>query len=164
MYPERKVLQSTQSIPDEEEDEEKDVSPLSESPNTRTNDVYYSIINSPEITTGYMDLIGRFPKRPSRGNEHTLFSYHFDANHVRAVHIKNIKGSTIVEACKKLQSTFEQASVAPETYVLDNETSCKLLDAFEEQDVDYQLVPPHNHRNNQAELSMQTLKKISRLH
>ena len=102
LHSRRKGLQSTQSIPDheQEEDDEKDAFPLSDVPNTRTNDVCYSIINPQEITTGYMDLTGRFPKRSSRGNEYILVGYHFDANHIRGIPIKNRKGSTILEAWK----------------------------------------------------------------
>jgi len=88
-----------------------------------------------------------------------LVGYHFDANHIRGIPIKNRKGSTILEAWKELQSTFEQAGIAPKTYVLDNETSGELLDAFKEQGVDYQLVPPYKHRNNLAERAIQTFKK-----
>ena len=88
-----------------------------------------------------------------------MVGYHFDVNHIRVVPIKNRKGSTIVEAWKQLQS-----GVASKTYVLDNETLGELLDAFEDQDVDYQLVPPNKHHNNQAKRAMKTFENISRLH
>ena len=124
--------------------------PLSDSRNLRTNDVCYSIINPQEITTGYMDLTGRFRKRSIRRNEHVSLGCHLDANHIRVAPIKNRKGSTIAEAWKQLQSTFKKIGLAPKTYVLDNEISGDLLEAFKNQDVDYQIVTPFKHRNNQA--------------
>ena len=48
---------------------------------------------------------------------------------------------------------------APQSFILDNETSGELLNAFQNNKVQYQLVPPDNHRRNAAERAIRTWKK-----
>jgi len=61
---------------------EEDYIPMSETPNIRTNKVYYAIINPIEISTVCVDLTGWFLKRSSRGNEYILVGYYFDSNFI----------------------------------------------------------------------------------
>jgi len=77
-----------------------------------------------------MDLTGNFPKRSSRGNEYILVGYHYNANHIRGIPIKNQQGPTIKEALEQLHQDFKKAGVALQTYVLDNEKSKDLLESF----------------------------------
>ena len=100
LHSERKGLQSTQSIPDKEQEEndDKDSFPLSNVSNVRTDDVCYAIVNPQEVNTGYIGLTGQFCKRSSRGNKYILVGYHFDDNYIRGIPIKNRKWSTILEA------------------------------------------------------------------
>ena len=104
-----------------------------------------------ETVTRYMDLTRRFLKRLLRGNKYLLVSYHFDANHIRAISIKNRKGLTITDAWEQLYNDFKKIGIAPQTYVLDNEKSRDLMNSFDKKKVSYQLVLPYKHRNNQAE-------------
>ena len=55
---------------------------ISEVPNTRTNYVYYTIIDLEEVVTWYMDLTGYFPRRSSCSNEYIMVAYYFDTNHI----------------------------------------------------------------------------------
>ena len=50
---------------------------------------------------------------------------------------------------------------APETFVLDNETSRELTSAVENEKITYQSVVPCKHRNNQAERAMKNPKATS---
>ena len=63
-----------------------------------------------------------------------------------------------MEAWEKMHDTFKKAGIAPNTYVLDNETSPELMGAFNAEEIKYQLMPPHKHRNNLAERAIQTYK------
>ena len=47
---------------------------------------------------------------------------------------------------------------APKTFILDNEVSDTLVNAFEQNNLVYQKVPPHNKRTNAAERAIQTWK------
>ena len=50
------------------------------------------------------------------------------------------------------------AGVQPNTYLIDNEASAQLKCKMTENNIKYQLVPPHNHRANLAERAIQTFK------
>ena len=66
-----------------------DLFPPSDSPNLKINEVIYSIIDSPPTGLSYIDLTGRFPYKSTRGNEHILVGYHYDANAILATPLKN---------------------------------------------------------------------------
>ena len=72
--------------------------PTSDILNEKTNHVYYALVDPEEISTGYIDLTERFPKKSSRGNEHIMITYHFESNHIRVLPIKNRRGPTITKA------------------------------------------------------------------
>ena len=108
---------------------------------------------------GYTDLTGRFPYRSARGNEYIFIAYNYDGNAILAEPIRNRTAPVITEAWKKLHNTFATAGVAPLTYVLDNEISSTLKQAFQQHTVSFQLVPPHNHRANAAERAIRTFKE-----
>ena len=105
-----------------------------------------------------MDLTGRFPKKSSRGNEYIVVGCNYDANCVVGVPWRNRKGATIAESWKHIHNTFKKAGVAPETYVLDNEFSKELIQAFESELTQYKIVTLHKHLNNQAERAIRTFK------
>ena len=106
----------------------------------------------------FPEIAGRFPFCSSRGNEYILIGYHYDANAILDIPLKNRQAVTITKGWQHLQSQYSKADVAPSTWILDNETSLELKTAMEKQKVDFQLVPPHNHRANAAERSIQTFK------
>ena len=77
---------------------EADHFPPSLSPNEKTNDVCYAIIDKDVISTAYTDLTGRFPMRSSRDNEYIMVAYHYDANLIYGNAIKNRKANTLTAA------------------------------------------------------------------
>ena len=54
----------------------------SPTPNNKTQDVAYMVINKDGLCTVYTDLIGKFPCRFIRGNEYLLIVYHHDGNYI----------------------------------------------------------------------------------
>ena len=54
------------------------------SPNIKTYDVAYMVINRDDISVAYTDLTGRFSYKSSRGNEYILVAYHYDGNFIIA--------------------------------------------------------------------------------
>ena len=97
-----------------------DAFPNSDSPNIKTHDVAYSILELPPKNIAYTDLTGRFPYRSSRGNEYIMVGYHFDANAIVAEPIKNRQAQTLTDGWKILNSKFAKAGIQPNTYILDN--------------------------------------------
>ena len=72
--------------------------------------------------------------------------------------LRNIKSAIIAESWQHIHNTFKKAGVAPETYVLDNEYSKDLIQDFESELIQFQLVTPYKHRNNQTERAIRTFK------
>ena len=137
---------------------EEDAFPIVSDQHNTKNDVAYMIVNRDEMCTAYTDLTGRFPYRSSQGNQYIMVAYHYDANCIYGVALKHRKSQTITDAWKKIHNLFTKSGVAPNTYVMDNEISAEMLNAMQENKVDYQLVPPHTHRRNLAERAIQTYK------
>lgn len=136
----------------------KDSFPTPDSCNLKTDDVICAIINTDELHSSYFDTAGRFPQRSSRGTQYVMVGYHYDANTIWGVPMKDRTASSMVEAWETLHELYAKAAVVPHLYILDNETSKDLLEAFNTKQVDYQLVPPNHHRNNLAERAIQTWK------
>ena len=136
----------------------EDMHPASPTPNTREHRVAYGVVNKEELVTAYKDLTGRFPIRSTAGNEYILVGYHYDANCILGYPVKNRTGPVLTTAWKHLQEQFTKAGLAPDVWILDNEISKELTDAFDKDNTKYQLVPPHSHRRNLAERAIQTWK------
>ena len=97
-----------------------------------------------------MELTGIFQRQSSQGNQCFLVGYHYDANHALGTPIKNRKGIAITEAWQKMHGVFKKTGAAPNTCVFDKDTSPELMEAFKEDEIQYQLVPPCEDRNNLA--------------
>lgn len=90
---------------------QEDFYPLADEPNIKTNDVIYSIVSSSD--RAFLDLPGRFPHCSSRGNQYIVVAYHYDANAIVGLPIKNRQAGTITAAWKSLHNKFQKAGVSP---------------------------------------------------
>ena len=125
----------------------------------KTNNVCYIVTELSHCDlTAYIDLTGRFPFQSSRGNNYIRVGYHYDSNAILTEPLKNRTASEITKTWKIINNKCAQAGMQPNTYVLDNEISNELRQAFYKQQVTHKLVPPHIHRRNLAERAIQTFK------
>ena len=115
--------------------------PPAPDPNVKSHDVIFSIVDSEDVIS-YGALTGKFPYKSSRGNQYILVSYHYDANEIRGVAIKNREAKTITEAYHNVLNYYETRGVKPSKWILDNEVSAQLKHMFEKEGVGFQLVPP----------------------
>jgi len=69
--------------------------------NTRTNNVFLTLIDNKEFARSCSDQTGRFPIPSSRGNKYVSIFYDYDANATLATAILNRQCSTICEAWVK---------------------------------------------------------------
>ena len=150
--PEQTLAQTLQTELDE------DSYPPSPTPNTKSHDIAYIIINKDELFTAYTDLTGQFPFKSSRSNQYVLLWYHYDTNCIIAETLKNRTASSITTACTNLHRIFEQEEISPNTYIMDNETSGEFMRALKDKNAAYQLVPPPTHRRNLVKRAIQTWK------
>ena len=141
-----------------ENDIKADAFPVSPTPNIKTNHVIYALIESSAKGMGYIDLTGKFPFRSAKGNQYIVVAYHYDGNAIIGKAIKNRESKSITQAWQALNTSFATAGTQPKSYIVDNEASLELKQAMKKEQIDYQLVPPHNHRANYAERAIQTFK------
>ena len=139
-------------------DIQADAFPASPTPNVKCNDVAYAVIDPDTLSNAYFDMTGKFPRRSTRGNNYIMIGYHYDANTILAQPMRDRSAASMTAVWKHLHDKYKRAAVAPNIYILDNEFSNELRQAMMKEDIDFQLVPPHSHRNNQAERAIQTFK------
>ncbi len=149
---ERQNLQSTQQSID------LGFFPHSETPNIQTNEIM-AVITQYQVThKAFGDLPGKFPFTSSRGTQYFLVIYHYNSNAILVTTLKNRTASEINNVYMKLFNMLIRGC-APQTFILDNETSSLLLNSFEKENIAYQLVLPHMHRRNAAGKAIKTWKE-----
>ena len=122
----------------------------------RTNNVMVDL--QPITGKTYSDLTGRFPTISSRGNQYIFIMYDYDSNAILAEPIRNRTGPEIVRACTTLHSLLIKRGLQPKFHMLDNEASLALQAAITNNNIEFQLAPPHIHRRNAAERAIRTFK------
>ena len=150
---ERMNLQSTRQLSDQ------DYIPTQDCPNVETNEMIATVSEFKVTKKAYGDLPGRFPITSSRGTQYFLVIYHYDSNAILVRPLRNRTGKSIATAYMDIFNLLKSRGIEPKTFILDNETSTTLLNAFENEGVKYQLVPPHMHRRNAAERAIQSWKE-----
>jgi hypothetical protein len=122
---------------------------------SKTRLVYAVVIDQGQI---YTDLTGRFPVRSSKGNWYVMICYYFYCNYVKPVPMKSRSASEWLKAYGGIHIEFTSRGFKPKLQTLENEASAALTSFFTENDVEYQLVPPHCHKCNAAEGAIRTFK------
>ena len=80
-----------------------DAFPQYDENNKNTNEVIYKVFETSSVTgVTYTDQTGWFPYRSSRGNEHLMVTYHYDANIILIQPIQNRQAVTSIAAWKLL--------------------------------------------------------------
>ena len=105
-----------------------------------------------------MDLTGRFPHIPSRGNKYLVVVYDRDSNAIVCEPIKSRQSKEIFTAFEKCGAKLTKNSLKPSIYILDNKASADLKLGIVKNNQKFELVPPNQHRRNAAERATRTLK------
>jgi hypothetical protein len=108
--------------------------------------------------TIHSDQTGRFPKKSSRGNQYIMVLAHPDSNGILQEPIKNRTSGEMIHAYQKLIDRLKNAGITPKRHILDNECSADFKQTIRDNNMTYQLVPPHDHRHNMAEKAIQAFK------
>jgi hypothetical protein len=88
-----------------------------------------------------------------------MVCYAFDCNYVNVVPMKSRYASEWVNAYDLIHQELTEKAFKPKLQTLDNEASAAFINFFTTNDVDYQLVPPHCHRRNAAEMVIHTFNE-----
>ena len=151
---ERKNLQSTKDMITDSFPEKIDA---------KVNEFYSTIISSNMIkheNKSYCDLTGRFPYKSTRGNQYLFVLYDYDSNAILFEPLKTRQAHEITMAYNKIYNKLTEHTSEPRLFILDNECSNDLKLNILKNNGTYQLVPPHQHRQNAAEKAIRTLKII----
>jgi len=108
--------------------------------------------------TVYSDLTGKFIVQSSQGNNYILIVYDGDSNYIFAEPLPSRTALQITKAYNKIHQLLVNRGLIPRLLIHDNETSTGLQQLLTSQGVEFQLVPPHQHRANAAERVIRTFK------
>ena len=132
-----------------------------ESPPDHDNTIRsHHIFASCEPITGKIasDPTGRFILPSSNGNAYLLVVYDYDSNMIFAEPMKTRSGPDHLAAYKHIHALLTARGLRPQLQRLDNEASSQLKQFLSDNQVDFQLVPPHAHRRNSAERAIRVFK------
>ena len=104
------------------------------------------------------DQTGRFPVDSDRGHKYIFVLSDTDTDFIYAVPIKSRKKAELIRAFEEAYTTIVRCGFEPVLHRTDHETSTDLTSAIAEKGLDYEIVPPSNHRRNPAERAIQTFK------
>jgi deoxyribodipyrimidine photolyase-like uncharacterized protein len=76
--------------------------------------------------------------------------YDYDTNYINDIPIKSRKSNELVRAFKICYDELKQKGLTARVLRLDNEISAELIQAIEEEKLDYQIASPGDHRLNHA--------------
>ena len=84
--------------------------------------------------------------------------YDYDSNGIMIEPFKTRQGKELAITFKKLCTKFKINKIDKNLFILDNECSNNVEDAIKSFDANFQLAPPHQHRQNAAENAIKTFK------
>jgi len=106
----------------------------------------------------HTDQTGAFPHTSQRGNRYIMVAIHLDANYIFAEPMKNRTEGEMIRVYQKIINRMRTAGLGIRKQVLDNECSAAMKECITSNNIEYELVPPGQHRRNQAERAIQTFK------
>ncbi len=94
----------------------------------------------------------------SRGYQYIMVLIEMDSNAFLVEAMKNRLAGEMIRAYQVLVECLCRAELTPKMHILDNECSTEFKEQIVLNNMNYQLVPPHNHRWNIAENAIQVFK------
>ncbi len=131
-------------------------SPYYQKPITKTHDVYFRVEDLSESI--HTDQTGAFPFTSQQGNRYIMVAIHLDANYIFLKPMHNRSKEEMIRAYKKIISRMRMAGLGVKKHTLDNEASEAFKQCIRQKQIKFELVPPGNHKRNQAEQAIQTFK------
>ena len=106
----------------------------------------------------FTDQTGKFSITSSKGIKYVMVLFAHDINAILAEPMKNRSQEEIIRVTTKMYEYLTNRGFKSHVQILDNECPEALKKYFRNNDVAYQLVPHHLHRNNAAEWAIATFK------
>jgi len=135
---------------------EGESSPFKSLPPTKFNDIFVRMVDlTDEIHTNQTSA---FPHTSQRGNCYITVAIHLDANYIFVEPMKNRTEGEMIRVYQKIINRMKAAGLGLKKQLLDNECSTAMKACIQGNGMTYELVPPGQHRRNQAERAIQTFK------
>jgi hypothetical protein len=133
---------------------EQDNSPPA--PIARHCNIFICIEDLPE--TIHTNQTGGSPYTPQQGNRYIMTAIHLNGNYIFIKAMKNRTQEEMIEAYQRIINRMRAAGLGLKKHILHNEASKAFKELIRENGLEYELVPPGNHRRNQAECAILTFK------
>ncbi len=135
---------------------EGDASPFYPLPPSKLNDIFVHMEDLTEEI--HINQTSAFPHTSQCGNRYIMIAVHLDANYIFVEPMKNRTEGEMIRAYQKIINRMKVAGLGLKKQVLNNKCSVAMKACIKENDMDYELIPPEQHRQNQAEQTIQTFK------
>ncbi len=87
-----------------------------------------------------------------------MVAIHLDANYIFVEPMRSRSKEEMIRAYKKIINRMKAAGLGIRKHTLDNEALDTFKQYIHQQQIQFELVPPGNHRRNKAERAIQTFK------
>ena len=139
---------------------QKSTKPPTQMPSTDTNlkrqEIFVHVYKPTYIN--YSDSTGTFLK----SNLHFLVMYHYDSNYIHATALTDYTAASYFKAYQQGIDMYTKANpegkLIPTYEIADNAMTQQFIRDCANRNIETQLVPPGNHRSNNAERAIQTFK------
>jgi hypothetical protein len=129
-------------------------------PITKTHEAFFCINNLTDSI--HTNQTGAFPFTSQQGNRYIMVAIHLDANYIFVKPMRSRLKEEMIRAYEKIINRMRLAGLGINKHTLDNEASDVFKQCIQQQQIQFKLAPPGNHRRNQAEHAIQTFKAESR--
>jgi hypothetical protein len=117
----------------------------------------YATIHEIEDHT-YTDLTGCFPKTSSQGYRYILVLYKYDGNNIQVEPMKSRSDAEAIRAYSNICDELTTKGLTPTFQTMDNKASTAFKYFLHSKDIQFQLVAPHVHLQNNVERVIHTFK------
>jgi hypothetical protein len=107
----------------------------------------------------YTDITGAFPVRLFKSMQYIFVAYVYDFNTIIVHAMPSCTDASMVTAFTKVITILKAGGYQLALNVMDNESSAAIEKYIKSENINIQLVPPHNHRVNAAERAIATFKE-----
>jgi hypothetical protein len=121
----------------------------------KTQFVFAATIDAGQI---YTDQTGRFTVVLRNGNKYIMLLNDYASNAILEQPIKDRTAPEILKAFQFMEQELVARGLKPKLMKLDNEASKLLKAHIHQQDITFQLLPTHRHRQNSAERAIRSFK------
>jgi hypothetical protein len=108
--------------------------------------------------TIHLDRTGSFHYTSQHGNCYIMVAIHLDANYIFNEPMKNRTEEETMTVYQRIVNRMQAAGLGLKKHILDNEASKAFKAKIKENKMEYELVPPGNHQQNQAERAIRIFK------